>query len=148
MSYLVRILRTKGKNQEPISRTEVEKAVGFIPSLKIRQAPNECLEILFMDDDQEAVLMWKDGEILVKNPEREMLQVMLDLATKLNARVRGDELETYRTPEQTFCHPDDFASLEVSWRINRKANRKQWLLNGAIFVGFILLALLVNYFSR
>ena len=34
---------------------------------------------------------------------------MLELADPLGARVRGDEYETYSSPDTTFRHPDDEA---------------------------------------
>ena len=98
------------------------------------------------------MLIWKNGEIWTKNPDRETLQVMLDLAERLKARVRGDELETYRTPEEIYKHPDDRVLIEASRKnvkqLIRKPKYKMWLLNGAILGGFILLGLLASYLSR
>ncbi|MFM9957489.1 MAG: hypothetical protein ACKVZJ_05405 [Phycisphaerales bacterium] len=42
-----------------------------------------------------AWLSWSEGEIISKHPPREFIRVMHEIATKLGARVVGDEDEVY-----------------------------------------------------
>lgn len=156
MGYHVTILRTKNGKQESISVAEVQKALTSLSKFKLRSASapwKDCYEISFpASKGEDHVLLWKKGEIWTKNPDDEALQGMIDLSEKLNARVRGDEFETYRTPEESYEHPDDLAAIKDSQQLTEKlirtSKRKQWLLNVIIFGSFILLGLLVSYFSK
>lgn len=153
MSYHITILRTQGGQKEGISLPEVKTAVASMPDLRIKSTAGGHLEIsTFTHDNQEALLVWKEGEIWTRNPERDTLQIMLKLAEKLNARVRGDEWETYRTPEESYRHQDDLAAIQVAYQEAKQfigmIKRKRWLVSGAIIGGFIILGLVVGYFSR
>ena len=46
-------------------------------------------------DGNLACFYWLRGEIIVKNPDREILGKMFRIAQKLSARVQGDEGEVY-----------------------------------------------------
>ncbi len=37
---------------------------------------------------------------------------MIELSKKIGARVRGDELETYKSLEEVYTHPDDLKVIE------------------------------------
>lgn len=41
------------------------------------------------------------GNITVKNPNKEIINKMLDVATRINARVQGDDGETYSSDSDT-----------------------------------------------
>ncbi len=45
--------------------------------------------------DGEAWLDWHDGNITTKNPDEPLLNKMVDIATRLNAKVQGDDGELY-----------------------------------------------------
>lgn len=61
-------------------------------------------------------------------------------------------METYRTPEDTYHHPDDAEEIQqanVSAGLMLRSKRiKEWGLYGVILVVFVLLGLLANHFSR
>lgn len=64
------------------------------------------------------------GNVIVKNPDREIINKMIDIATQLNARVQGDDGEVYNTKSLT----DDNSSFTKSkpwWKI--------WIVFLAIF---------------
>ena len=151
MSYHVTILRTKNGKQDAISSSEVEDAVAAMDELKMKPRTHGRFEISpSMHGGQDTLLIWQDGEIWTKNPDDKTIQMMLNLAKRLGARVRGDEFETYKTPHESYQHPDDLASIQssrqTSQKIVRTAKRQQRLLIGVIFGIFILLAFLVSYF--
>lgn len=76
---------------------------------------------------------------------------MLGLADELGARVRGDELETYRTPTETYRHRDDDAQRASDEALvsamKRRQRIRQWGLNIAVFGFLALLAILVRALS-
>jgi hypothetical protein len=49
--------------------------------------------------DPHAWFDWFDGDVFTKNPDRPTSTKMLDLATRLDARVQGDDGELYESPE-------------------------------------------------
>src|SRR5215472_14587852 len=46
-------------------------------------------------DDAEAWLDWFDGDIYTKHPDDPLIQKMVQIATRLGAKVQGDDGETY-----------------------------------------------------
>jgi hypothetical protein len=98
-------------------------------------------------DAADGVALWlSNDELWTKNPTEATLSVMLQFATHLGARVRGDELETYRTPTETYLHPDDAAAKDEGKRdtraLIRRTRLKSLALHAAIFGSFALLILL------
>jgi hypothetical protein len=97
MSYHVTILRTEQGSQIPISLNETKVAAHDLkwdfqespPTFSLRANEGIC------------TLWYQDGELWTKTPELWELEPMLVLAKHLSARVRGDEYETYETPERT-----------------------------------------------
>lgn len=148
MGYHVTILRSRAGRPAPIGRAELEKAVAATSDLTATPRGEE-LEIAFSaEGGSSPLLIWADGEVWTSNPDERTLQVMLELADSLGARVRGDELETYRSVKETFVHPDDRETV----RIARSSSRR--LLWGSRVKGFIppliigLVALAYGYGSR
>lgn len=142
MGYHVSIMRTSGKKQIPIFREEVE-AIGRAHPLWTYKEDEGAL--VLNDGDERVELWFSDGEIWTKNPTEATIEQMLRVAEHLKARVRGDELETYRSPADTYLHPDD-AEMHTKSRaeveiIIRKTHIKSFVVHSAIFffVGLILL---------
>ena len=153
MSYHVTILRTKEGRRIPIERGEIEAVIASHKDLQTTPGRDGELNITTIAGGHSGpLLIWKDGEIWTKNPDDATMALMLALAATLGARVRSDELETYRTVDETYHHPDDRAELEAAQRetreLIRSTKRKQWALNAVIFGGFLLLASIVGYLSR
>lgn len=148
MGYHVTILRTADGAQEPITRSELLGAVARHPELQVREA-DATLEITAAPPAEDNfLLIWQDGEIWTKNPSDDLLVLMLRLADDLGARVRGDELETYRAPDETYVHSDDRAAVEqnaaAARRVAVRARRGRWVrvaLVAAVFIGIVVRAL-------
>lgn len=77
--------------------------------------------------------------------------MMLEVAAQLNARVRGDEFETYRLPTETYTHPDDLNDLQYAQacaeKTKKAARHRQVILNVAI-IGFFTIAVAIVVFFR
>lgn len=113
MGYHVSILRTQSGVSEPIGQDEIRQAISRMNG-QIAIAPNKAeLELYLPEkgDDGEA-LWYTDGELWTSNPSDRMIALMIELASHLGARVRGDEGESYRTVNDTYVHPDDILSAE------------------------------------
>ena len=147
MGYHVTILRTKGKRTVPISMEEVLALPAVFPQWKY-DADQEGL--VSLDEREDAPALWfSDGELWTSNPSDETLTAMIAIADHLGARVRGDEMETYRTATESYLHPDDVdakAESDAETRaLLRRTRMKTLILNAAIFGFFVLLALLLKW---
>ncbi len=120
MGYHVVIIRSRSRRHVPIARDEVEAAVAA--RFDLTSTPRgDDLELTFSaEGGRSPLLIWQDGEVWTSNPDERTLRVMLELAVSLGARVRGDELETYRSVKETYVHPDD----EEAVRIARSTSRR------------------------
>lgn len=149
MGYHVVILR----DEHPISREEVEALLQRRSDLVTTRSSQDSIEFALATSPVESpLLVWQRDEIWTKNPDRPTLSLMLDLASALGGRVRGDEFETYRTPDECYSHPADAsvvaAAAHESSRVKRDARRRQILLNAGIFGTFLLLASVAHVCSR
>ena len=70
---------------------------------------------------------------------------MLDLAAPLGARVRGDEGETYRTPTESYVHPDDARRARAD---DAAVAARRWAKTLAPVVIAMLLGLVYGYCTR
>src|SRR6185503_10077857 len=113
MGYHVAILRTAAGVPSPILSSELSDATRAVSGWSLTQG--ETPTLTYSPNGEEIVSLWHtDGELWAKNPSDEGLSAMIALAEQLEARVRGDELETYRTPTSSYVHPDDRAAVNES----------------------------------
>lgn len=154
MSYLVKIIRTKSGRVIPIQWHEINDAAVDVIGLAVSVDESNTLRVTTSDSGMrgDCLLYFEDGEIWTKTPTEEVLAVMIALAGKLNARVRGEEFESYRTPSDTYVHPDDSlaskARLEESRKIIKNTRKRQIIINAAIIGGFVLLGIFIAAMSR
>lgn len=146
MGYHLTILRTEQKVRKPISQSDVEQAASAIPGWRFESGKSQ---LSFFVKDREIVTLWlNNGELWTKNPTEEAIRAMIPLAESMNARVRGDEFETYRTVDDTYLHPDDrsqMAGAEQEGQVLvRNAKRNQWILNISIICFFLVMAMVVS----
>jgi len=139
MGYHVSILRTKNGQPSPISEMDVIAALKNDPRWIYEKSSSSAT---LSEPDKNDICLWlKDGELWTKNPDERGIDTMITLANLLDARVRGDELETYRTSTETYSHPDDQAAANQAQQINdgyaRRARRRH-----LIFRSYQVLALL------
>jgi len=110
MAYHMTILRSANGLQLPISRDEALAAAGKVPGWRVAGEA----ELAFSDGRGSFALWHGDGELWTRLDDTWVIEPMLELAQELDARVRGDEFETYATPEQTYAHPDDKRLAQVA----------------------------------
>jgi hypothetical protein len=129
MGYHVSIIRTKNGRPLPISEMDVITALGNDPRWSYEKQSSSAI---LSDPDNGDICLWlQDGELWTKNPDERGINAMIALANLLEARVRGDELETYRTSTETYLHPDDQTDAKQAQQINEryaKRARKRNLL--------------------
>jgi hypothetical protein len=148
MAYHVTILRTNASAQIPLDGKKLRALIEQHTDLTWRHVSEDKAEIApALSSESFKTLHWQDGEIWVANPNANTLRIMLELAEPLNARVRGDEYETYLTPDETYTHPDDALQVarerERVMLLTRNGRIKQWAVQSIIFMVFLLLAWLV-----
>lgn len=151
MGYHVTILRTKSGAPVRIERDEFETVLATRPDLEARPTAEGELEIVVRAlGDESPLLVWDhDGEIWTKNPDDPTMQLLLELAKPLGARVRGDEGETYRTPDESYEHPDDAATNAADREASRREwRRRQWTARLAPIVVAVVVGLVYGYCSR
>lgn len=68
---------------------------------------------------------------------------MLEIASRLGARVRGDEYETYRSLTETYFDPEDLEEKKKAEEESRELLRKEFRLQQKIKWGLILAFLLL-----
>jgi predicted nucleic acid-binding Zn ribbon protein len=145
VGYHVTILRSNADGEIPISRDEVVKLVESRPDLSIWKDAPDSLEIVGKTKlDFESFLIWQDGYIWTKNPDRDVVYQMVEMAEALNARVRGDSLETYKTAEESYIHPDDEHLLQKSKAIPSRNTRRSRALSVLIFAVIAIIYILVT----
>ena len=65
---------------------------------------------------------YRDGNIVVKNPDKEILSKMQEVANSLDAKVQGDDGELYLSNTESEISNDSPASEDI----NKNARRPWW----------------------
>ena len=146
MAYHVTILRTAKERQLPISLEEVVLATSSIDWWHYLESPPT---FEFHREEDSCTLWYQNGELWTKNPEEWQLGVMVALAKRLNARVRGGEWETYDETGNALQHPDDIPLRKEgetrSADLLANSMQEQRLIRNAI-VGFFVVLGVVGFF--
>lgn len=121
MGYHVTILRTEQGQQIPISLEEIVSVTSNIDGWRYLESPPT---FEFHSKEDSCTLWYQDGELWTKKPDEWQLGVMVSLAKRLNARVRGDELETYSAENETYQHPDDKSEIDDQAEVSRKYKKR------------------------
>ena len=108
MGYHVAILRTASGQGVPIGEAEVRQAVKSMAG-RLEVMPGKPEFWLYQPafGEESEIVAFSEGELWTSNPSMPLSELMIELAGYLGARVRGDELETYRTVDDHYIHPDD-----------------------------------------
>jgi hypothetical protein len=139
MGYHLTVLRTRGEQQLPISQQEFSAAARALPELRLEDDGDAAR--YERDGELRARLFWNDGEIWTKGPEDDVIVVLVALAEKLSARVRGDALETYRGPGDCYTHPDDAPAVAEDHRRTQQIRRRRRLRRTLAKLTVVALAL-------
>lgn len=106
MGYDLHIVRTDDwldANQNPIRRSELEAVVAADPELTLdedqfismsgRNGRTNRYPIVLWNG--EPAFWWYEDQILCSSPDDSLVKKLIEVAGKLNARVIGDEGESY-----------------------------------------------------
>ena len=147
MGYNVTILRTEQGRQIPITLDEAVTAAQDMEGWNYIESPL-TLEYQLKERTCTQRYPKRTGELWTKSPEEGELEVMLALAKRLNARVRGDEWETYKTAKIADLHPDDVhlrKEAEVQGKaLIERSLREQKFIRKAI-IGFFFVLSVIGY---
>lgn len=148
MGYHVTVRRPDG---EGIPREAVRVWLSTQAELEVVRETRATLQFAAVGAPEGPLLVWQDGEVWCDGPDQDALARLGALAQALGARVTGDEGERY-DPDGTMRSPAPAqerreAERRATAAERRGRNRRQWALNGAIALGFLLLALLAQWCS-
>lgn len=124
MGYHIQILRTRHGKADPITRSEIETLVSSASGLRVEASSLSAADLdLVVSKGSKDVsrLTLQHGQLWTKNPEDDEIQVMIDVAAQLGARVRSDEFETFRSVTDTYAHPDDREEFDRSEAESKRA---------------------------
>lgn len=109
MGYHIAILRTGVKEQKIHPEEIVSVVEGKFGFVIDRDAAGSIKQGYQKVSGEEVLLFYDGTELWTKNPSNIALKIMIEIAGALGneARVRGDEGETYRSVSKTYIHPDD-----------------------------------------
>ncbi|MGJ8660943.1 MAG: hypothetical protein ACSHXL_02805 [Bacteroidota bacterium] len=148
MEFLVvSIIRTSDLGA--LNLEEVFAAAQEFPSLHIDYEKREL--VITRAGGLESRLIWNAElqELISHEAESDVITVMIQLADKLEARVRDEFLRTYITPTELYEHSDDIERIQsINKQFNRQAKSLRWRNLLARFVaplGVVLMIFLLNY---
>jgi len=135
MGYHVAIVKTEGSVDSVLNESEINTA--------LRGDSDYSFDGVMLSRRGKPFLQFSQGELWLQNPGESQLQEMLVLASRLKARVRGDESETYSSVSQIYAHPDDKELRELerveTKKIKTATKKRQWILNASLFGFFVLI---------
>jgi hypothetical protein len=152
VGYHVQILRRRSGRRDPITRSEIEALALSDSGLRIEPPSPKSADlnlVISRSGSEVASLALQNGKLWAKNPEESAIQVMIDLAKQLGARVRGDEFETYRSIDETYFDPEDAEERRRTQQQGEElvlsSSRQQRWIRLAI-IGFFLVLGLIGLF--
>jgi hypothetical protein len=143
MGYHVSILLTQDGKQVPLQVEKVKELVSSMPHARIEvcSLTDGDLDLVIETADSNTTrLVMQHGKLWTKNPSDTDIKTMIEVAARLGARVRGDEMETYRSDGTTYVHPDDEERhSHDSVAIRREVFRSRLIPNVIKIVAFLVL---------
>jgi hypothetical protein len=104
-----------------ISADEWLKYVESDPELSIDESNGKYFAIW-----KEDWLDWRRGEIYTKNPRKNLVEKMIQIANRLNAKVQGDEGEVYIESSQVPDDEEMERNLELIRQRLSSARKQSW----------------------
>jgi len=104
-----------------ISADEWLKYVESDPELTIDESNGKYFAIW-----KEDWLDWRRGEIYTKNPRKNLVEKMIQIANRLNAKVQGDEGEVYIDSSQVPDDEETDRNLELIRQRLSSARKQSW----------------------
>ena len=142
MAYHVSLVNTDKKDISSKLIINKEKFRGFLFkefNMKEEINKNGTLEFYYDKDDPSFTIFYTEGiegEYYINTTDDKHIEKLIAIAEKLNdgTRVRGDEVETYKSLEDVYIHPDD----EYLFKNTTKEKGFYFLRNPSIKIGIII----------
>lgn len=149
MGYHVTILRTSNGVQTPITEDEISTAIrGSSKFQSLKDVNGEPIVEIDTGTHPNPCVWHCDGELWTKNPDEATIDGMCELASLLGGRVRGDELESYRSASDFYYHPDDAdaraEALKTTKEVARQTKQRSFVVHFWIFGSLLLLGILAG----
>ena len=134
MAYHVSLINTNKKDISSKLIMNKEKFKEFLFkefNMKEEINKNGNLEFYYDKDDPSFTIFYTEGiegEYYINTTDDKHIEKLIAIAEKLNdgTRVRGDEVETYKSLEDVYIHPDDVLLNNITFmdriKIGVKAN--------------------------
>ena len=144
MGYHLNLIKNDGKS---FILNEIKTALHNNTDFEL-QEKGKVVKIFSKEEENDLVAFYHNGMIWSEKYSEEQIIFLLKLSNALDARVRGDEYETYETSTKTFIHPDDVELIENANRINQKAYQrgkyKSFVVYVLIMLTFVAIGLLIG----
>lgn len=151
MGYHVTILRTRRGTENPLRADEVRALTTSFPNVRIEDSSliDGDLDLVVLHPGAHPLrLVLQHGRLWAKNPSDFEITTMVAIAAHLGARVRGEELETYRSATDTYLDPDDEEEQSRVTSVPRRgaqSARTIPMMIKIVAVLVLLIGLLVSY---
>ena len=145
MGYHVTILRPTGHPNQSITISDLQS--DSVENLGWRYVTENDSVSLKNGQDPTQTLYLSEGTLWTSNPTEAALRRMVELAEVLGARVRGDELETYRADLTTHVHPDDKGQASATRLSRTKVFWHRYGASMVILAVFLSVVILLNRFG-
>jgi len=91
----------------PIALAEWLAVAAADPELTAMPENGDAFFAIGEPDDAMGWFNWFEGNVFTKNPDKRILAKMLVLASRLDAKVQGDDGEPYESPDDLDLSPDE-----------------------------------------
>ncbi|BFM17607.1 hypothetical protein R50073_37900 [Maricurvus nonylphenolicus] len=145
MGYHVNLIRSS--TNSVFTDKELEEAFKSLAGYAFRISGN-LVSVLNEISGNKFSVSYYDGRVWAVNPTQETLEFLVRLADSLNARVRGDNLETYNADGTSFYHYEDSKIIKevdgVEKHSKFKVYVRKYLLNFILFTLLLLIVYLID----
>lgn len=150
MGYHVTILRTEHGVQAPLQLDHIKTVMA--PHAGWRFVEGDQSFIKPAEDGEDCVLWFEEGELWTKSPSEQSLAYMIEIAKPLQARVRGDEFETYESLDKWYVHPDDAESKRKmdseNNRVRSSMQRRRWIFRACAVAALFFLGAAFSWIAK
>lgn len=109
MGRHVTVLRSRGPTVIPIDRHDLERVAASLSGWRYDRVAGT---LHAPGDERDGPRAWlAEGQLWTRDTDETALARLLPLAGALGARVRDADGLTYRTPYETYRHPDDATAV-------------------------------------
>jgi hypothetical protein len=109
MNRYVTVVRSRGAGVIPIDGHDLERVAAGLSGWRYDRAAGT---LHAPGEERDGLRVWlAEGQLWTLDADEAALARLIALAGALGARVRGADGQTYRTPYETYRHPDDATAV-------------------------------------